>query len=345
VSRAAKPPLNESLDHDEFVFEGTRREVEVVMDTDRGVAVSEIHLIETASPLSATSGELAGLMHARDNVLGSFLDNMDNFASSLIFEFNKLFSSGQGLKGYAGITSEFAVDETDVALDQAGLVFTPVNGSFQVMMYNRRTGLTETTDIQVDLNGMGDDTTLEDLVGQLDAIDGLSAVMTATRNLQITSDASGQEFAFADDTSGVLAALGVNTFFSGKDALSLDVTDALKEDPGKFAASRSGIGADTDNAIELADFGDRDIASHNGDSIRVLYNRMMSETAQGSTIAHSQAEGNRVFEETLRGQKLAVSGVTIDEEAVKMIAFQHSFNASARFVGTLREMLETLVNL
>ena len=278
-------------------------------------------------------------------MLGDFVGQLDDFASTMIYEFNKVFSSGQGLRGYEEITGAFAVDETAVALDEAGLTFTPVNGSFQVMIHNRRTGLTETTDIQVDLNGMGDDTTLEDLVTQLDAVDGVSATITATRHVQITSESSDQELAFAEDTSGVLAALGINTFFSGTDALSMGVSTALTDDPAKFAASRTGIGADTDNAVDLADFADKEISAKNGDSIRILYSRTMSQTAQGSTIAHSEAEGNRVFEETLQGQKLATSGVSIDEEAVKMIAYQHSFTATGRFIKTLNEMLDMLVNL
>lgn len=330
---------------DFLVFEGTRREVEVVMDTDRGVAVSDIYLSETHSPLSATSGELAGLKHARDDVLGDFLGQLDDFASTIIFEFNKVFASGQGLHGYDRVTSEFAVDETNAALNQAGLKFAPVNGSFQIMIHNRDTGLTQTTDILIDLNGMGQETTLEDLAAQLNAVDGVSASISATKQLEIRSDSSDQELAFGHDTSGVLAALGINTFFSGTDALSMNVTQALKTDPAKFAASAAGVGADTDNAVILADLADRGIASHHGDSIRVIYFRMMSETAQGSTIAHAEAEGNRVFEETLNGQKLATSGVSIDEEAVKMIAYQHSFAAAARFISTLSEMLNMLVNI
>ena len=330
---------------DFLVSEGIRREVEVVMDADRGLAVAEIQLAETASPLMATSGELAGLVHARDNVLGGFLDQLDVFARSLIFEFNKVFSGGQGLSGYDQLTSEFSVDAAGAALNEAGLEFTPASGSFQIMLYNRNTGLTKTTDIHVDLNGAGKETTLADLAGQLDAIDGISAEVTATRCLRITSDGSDQQIAFANDTSGVLAALGLNTFFSGFSALSINVTAALKADPSKFAASRGGIAADTENAVELADLADRGLAGRSGASIRSLYDRLASDLAQGSTIATSEAEGNRVFEETLRGQKLATSGVSLDEEAVKLMAYQHAFNASAKYVATLREMLDRLVDL
>ncbi len=90
------------------------------MDGDRGLAAAEIQLAETASPVMATSGELAGLVHARDNVLGGFLDQLDVFARSLIFEFNKVFSGGQGLSGYDQLTSEFSVDAAGACSTRRG---------------------------------------------------------------------------------------------------------------------------------------------------------------------------------------------------------------------------------
>ena len=330
---------------DFLVFEGTRREVEVVESSESGITVAEIRLKETNSPIHAESGELQGLVDARDNVLGGFSDRLDDFARTLAFEFNKVFSSGQGLNGFSAVSAEYEVDATDVELDQAGLRFMPVNGSFQVMVHNTRTGLSQTTDIFVDLNGIGDDMTMDDLVTELDAINGISAQVSTTGLLSITSDSPDQQFAFANDTSGLLAALGINTFFSGYSARGLGVNEVIQDDPAKFAASRGGIGADTDNGVALQDFLDRPIDTHNGESIGVIYDRMMGETAQGAAIARSIAEGDRVFEETLRGQKLAISGVSLDEEAVRLISFQHSFQASARYIGVLGELLDILVSL
>jgi flagellar hook-associated protein 1 FlgK len=57
------------------------------------------------------------------------------------------------------------------------------------------------------------------------------------------------------------------------------------------------------------------------------------------------AEGFRVFEETLRGQQLGLSGVSLDDEAVRLITFQRAYQASARFIATISEILELLVNL
>ena len=113
----------------------------------------------------------------------------------------------------------------------------------------------------VDLNGIDEDTSLNDLVAELDAIEGISARTTLDGKLVIENDAPAHTFAFAGDTSGVLAALGVNTFFTGRGALDMGVQQAVRDDPAKFAASLGGVGADSSNAIQLASFLDRPLES------------------------------------------------------------------------------------
>jgi flagellar hook-associated protein 1 FlgK len=125
----------------------------------------------------------------------------------------------------------------------------------------------------------------------------------------------------------------------------LGVDEVLREDPAKFAASRGGIAADTQNAVELAAFLDRPIQSQNGVSLAALYDAWIGETTQASSITRAVTEGARTFETTLRGQKLAISGVNLDEEAVRMIGLQRSYQAAARYIATLSELLEILVNL
>jgi len=328
-----------------LVFEGAYRELTTVVSTDRGMAVAELRVASTDSPISTSSGELAGLYSARDEILGGFLDRLDDFARTLIFEFNKTYSSGQGLKGNAALTSEFTVNDTAVALDQAGLEFTPVNGSFQVQVRNKQTGLTNTTDVLVPLSGLSDDMTLQGLAAALDAIDGISAETTPSRGLTIRADSPNLEFAFANDSTGVLAALGLATFFTGSTAQNMDVSSVVRDDPAKFAASRTGIGEDTDTAVELANFLDKELETQDGATLAFLYDRMTGETTQGAAVSRAVADGLRVFEQTLEGQHMAISGVSLDEEAVRMITYQRMFQASARFIATVSEMLDVLVNL
>jgi flagellar hook-associated protein 1 FlgK len=201
-----------------------------------------------------------------------------------------------------------------------------------------------------------EDTTLNSLAAQLDAIDGLSASVSSTGALQLAAESSDVEFAFAPpaanstgDTSGVLAALGLNTFFTGFSAATLGVNSEVKgiSNASKFAVSLGGIGnyEDSRNAELLAALLERPLESAGDATLLDLYNQLVNEITQGSSIAQSVAEGFRVFEGTLQGQQQAVSGVSLDEEAIKMITLQRIYQASARYIQTISDLLDMLVKL
>jgi flagellar hook-associated protein 1 FlgK len=328
-----------------LVFDGQARTVVAEQIPDRGLAAFELRLEATDAPLRSTAGELGGLLSARDEILGGFLDNLDEFAQTFIFEFNRVYAGGQGLSGFSQLTSEHAVADAQAPLDQAGLPFTPDNGAFQVLVRDKQTGLTNTTDVQVPLNGLEDDLTFEQLVQRLDAIEGLAAEVDQAGKIVLRSETPQQEFAFANDTSGVLAALGVNTFFTGTDAQDVGVHAAIQSDPSKFAASRDGIANDAANVERLAVLLNAPLDSQDGGTLSGKYEALVGTVTQNAAATRSATDGFRVFKNTLEGQKLATSGVNLDEEAVRMIAYQRSFQASARFIATINEVLNTLVNL
>jgi len=354
--RVAEQPsggLAVSVGGELLVFEGQRREVDIEFDDEGGVATAVIEFTDTSAPLDITSGELSGLYTARNQVAGGFLEKLDELAATLAFEFNKVYSQGQGLTGFTQLTSTETVSDPNAALDAAGLDFTPVSGAFNVLIQSED-GLTTTHTISIDLDGLDTDTTLNSLAAQLDAIDGLSASVSADGALELASESDDVEFAFAPpvgssttDTNGVLAALGLNTFFVGSSASTLGVNDELKgiENAAKFAASLKGIDAGADNANLLAGFLMRPLEAAGDVSLADLYNQMVNDIAQGSSIAQAAAEGFRVFEGTLDGQFQAVSGVNIDEEAIEMITLQRIYQASARYIQTLSELLDVLVNM
>ena len=330
---------------DYLVLEGTARAVQVAQSTDRGLTINNLQIAQTNAQLNFTSGTVAGLVNSRDTVLGTFLDKLNNIAGSLAFEFNRVYSSGQGLKGVQSVESESSVDDVNAPLDNAGLHFTPTNGQFDVQLFNSDTGLTQTTTIHVDLNGLDHDTSLTDLAAQLNNINGISATVTSQQRLSIKSTSSDQQISFANDTSGALAALGINTFFTGSDARSIGINQAVVADPATFAASSGGIGADTNVAAKLAQFIDQPLDSQNGASISQLYDRFTSDVAQGAAVAQSTADSANAFQQSLNGQNLAVSGVSIDDETVNMIQYQRAFQATAKYIATLNDLLNTLVNL
>jgi len=337
--------VNVSVGGAYLVYEGTRNEVAVLKSADDGLLKATVTFADGSSPLRVSKGELQGVYEARDRVVGGFLSRLDEFAGALAFEFNKVHSRGQGMSGFAEVQSTERVSDVFAPLDEAGLAFTPVSGSFELLLYNRETKLTKTTTVVVDLNGLDGDASLSSLAAQLDAVDGVVAEVTGNNRLRIAAESSETELGFGGDNSGLLAALGINTFFTGSRARDLAVNAVLQADVAKFAAATDGIGVGSANAEQLVALFDRGVDSLNGGPIGGFYDQLVGETARGATAAKAVAEGLRTFEGSLEAKALAVSGVNIDEEAIDLIMLQRTYQAAAKYVATLSELLELLISL
>jgi len=342
--------VNISVNGRFLVFEGTRREVVSQQTSEEGTVNNRIVFASDGGELIVTGGELGGIYAARDNILGNFLTSLDEFAGALAFEFNKGFSQGQGLVGYTSLTGTYQVDDPNAVLNQAGLDFTPENGEFNLLVRDKETGITETSTINVNLLENSDNpTTLTSLAAELNAISGISASVSIDNQLVIQSDSpSDSDFGFEKDSSGALAALGINTFFTGNDARTLGVNQELTLDDSsgaKFAASLTGIGEGITNALQLSDLQDKALSDQSGRSIGGIYQQLVDVTTQGATTTASIADGLRIFEGTLQAEAQSVSGVNLDEEAIDMIQLQRAYQASARYIQTISELMDLLVNL
>jgi flagellar hook-associated protein 1 FlgK len=327
-----------------LVSGGIARQVQLTQSTDRGMTVANLEVAGAQTPLDPTSGQLSGLLTSRDQVLGGFLDQLNAFAGTLAFEFNKVYSGGQGLTGFTQMTSANQVDDPTQALNQTGLPSSPTSGSFQVLVQNTDTGDVQTTNVNVQLNGTVGDTTLDSLAASLSAINGLQASVT-NGQLTITATDPDTEFAFSQDTSGVLASLGLNTFFTGSNASDLAVNQDVVNDPSKFAASGDGIGTDTGNATTLANFLDLPLNSAGGATIGDVASNLTDDVTQASANAQAQAQGADTFAQSLQSEELSISGVNIDEQTVQMITLERSFQAEAKYISTLNDMLNDLMQV
>lgn len=313
--------------------------------TDRGALVTTVHFDKSRTELSQAGGELKGVVEARDEILGGFIDDLDQLAGTFIFEFNKIHSSGEGLTGFTTITSERQLTDTDVPLNAANLPFTPQHGSFTLKVKNQRTGVVESTQIAIDLDGIGgNDTSLEDLRAAIDSIDNVSATINTLGALKL--EASNEfEFSFLNDTSGVLAALGINTFFTGATSSSIAVSDLINSDQRYLATGQGGGPSDNSNALRLAQIMDQSIATLGSVSLGDFYDSVVSGIGQGSAAEEATYNGLESFRDSLLSQREQFSGVSLDEEAVRLIQAQEAFAASARVIKTIDDMFQTILGL
>src|SRR5688500_12394432 len=143
----------------------TNRGVALRNETVNGKLETTVTFAVNDGNMKLTAGQLGALGQARDKI-DETMDQFDALAGNLIFELNKLHSSGQGLEGFGTVTATNQVDDSTVALNdpRANLKFPPTPGSFVVHVKNKTSGLATSTLVQVDLDGAGgNDTTLASL--------------------------------------------------------------------------------------------------------------------------------------------------------------------------------------
>lgn len=331
---------------DYLVTDAIPRRVKAELVDDGEFSNLELRFEDTDARVNVSGGKIRGLYEAAQMATSQgFLGKLDSLTRDIIHVVNRIHSQGQGSQGFRSIQSEVIVNKTDVPLEVSNPEFNLENGSFTITLTDRRTSSSTTYEIPVRQQGMTTDTTPEQLAAAIDSIVGLSASVTNNGRFEIRSESEALTFSFSNDTSGALASLGINTFFTGDTASTIQVRSEISEDPTKLAISTSGVGNGAGNAIRLAEAFNNPSTLLGGRSLNGIYDAIISDTTREINTQKGIADGLRNFQQTLESKHLGISGVNLDEEAVKMMLFQRAFQAQSRLVSVASDLLETLVNI
>lgn len=329
-----------------LVAEGNQRLVKVGTQTDEnGDLFPQVRLADTDFPLEVTAGRLHGIYAVREQGVKGIGGQLDEFARTVISQFNSIHSQGQGTRGFSEVTSTNFTDDPQGSLDLAGYWGTIRNGDFQIQVHDLETGVKKTHSIRIQKSGATTDTSLEDVRQQLDAISGLNAQITNEGRLSIVADTSNLQFSFQNDTANFLSTVGINTFFVGSSASTIDVNSVVSNNPGMLAASLTGIGNGTQNAVRLAQAFEDPVESLGGRSLKESYEDMVVRITQDVNLQAGKSDGLRSFYQTLEAQHLVTTGVNMDEEAIKMIFYQRMYQANSRLIQSSNEILDIILNL
>ncbi|MRH41970.1 flagellar hook-associated protein FlgK [Aquibacillus halophilus] len=132
---------------------------------------------------------------------------------------------------------------------------------------------------------------------------------------------------------------------TGRAAASIEVTDDIKNDTDKIAASANGDSGDGSNAVLLAEvMNNLDVGLGNKTSVKGYYQSMIGEMGVVTQEANRMASNSGVLRQQVEENRSSVSAVSLDEEMTNMIKFQHAYNAAARNMTTVDEMLDRIIN-
>jgi len=147
------------------------------------------------------------------------------------------------------------------------------------------------------------------------------------------------------DTSGLLAAAGVNTLFFGTSAVTIGVKAEILDDPHLLATSLSVSGDDNGNATRIADLVDTSLQQLGNATPTDYFRRIITGIGQDITFRQLRYDSLESAMAQLERERERISGVDINEEAAKMVMYEKMFQGMAKFLSIQSELLNTLMDL
>lgn len=279
-----------------------------------------------------TGGELRGYLDMRDTEVESILDKMNILSASFIQEFNGIHRAGFGVDGSSGLDFFSALDVTvDHDVDNTGTAV--------VSMTNASPTTISVDEFEIAFTG-SNAFTLNNL--------------TTNASLGTFTFTTGSTFNIKDGFAVTISGAAVSgdkvTFSVSEDSASgMAVSSTITANTRKIAAGTTTNG-DGANALLMADL--QNTLSFNSVTwsgsgsgsytFDEYYNAVVSTIGIESFSAQSTLRQQEGIMLQLNSRRESISGVSIDEEMIKMIKFQQAYNASARMISVVDEMLDTL---
>ena len=325
-----------------------------------------------------SNGKLGGWLDLRDNIISKYELDLDEMAKEFIWSVNQQHSQGVGLEGFSAVTGTFSVTNSGVAITTSGLSYQDKvddnNKDFKIWLFDTNGVPYDSDSGTAGLQGnpititVTSGMTVDQLVAAIDGETGIQASLDSnnrvTISIDITEIATLGSLAFSDDNSNVLAALGVNTFFSGSTAGDISVNSTIVTDKNYIAAARIDAATgefasgDNDNALAMTDlqYTSMDISQWTCDringntkgsvttTIEDYYHSMVGSIGIVSSSISRDMEFNEMMVNELNTLRNSISAVSLDEEMTNLIKYQHAYQAAAKLITISDEMLNTLIS-
>ena len=242
---------------------------------------------------------------------------------------------------FTGATSPPAISVSGIYTGTKNQTFTfTVSGSDSVGNGSLQITVTDGDGNTVTTLNVGSDYAADD---RLDIGNGIKIAL-GTGDL-----ANGNTFevdAFVDtDTSGVLAAAGINAFFSGSNASNIAVCSDISAAPGRIATALGEDMTDNNNALRMAALRNQAVSDLDSLTPGEYYRRLITDIGQQVSVKQMHQKNVEAMVQNLANQQNEISGVNINDEAARMLIFEQMFKAMAKYLSTLQSSLSTIMEI
>ncbi len=322
---------------------------------------------DTAGRVSG--GKLTTYFNIRDDNCGRYMDELDATAKSLIWEVNRIHSQGAGTSLFDFAQGQQGVSNTTVPLGSAQAVLPESSrlqaGNVNFYFYNKTSG-DYVSSGQLDFSAITPGTpnfdpskhSLDDVVSAINSSfpGELTATIQDGKLVLNTAAGSNLQFALGTDSTGMMAALGVNTFFTGTTASNIATSRQLHDNENYIAAGQVNgqqqiNKGDNATATAIGKLASTNVTistawkTTSNQTIGQYYASLVTTVGADTRFAKTNSEYHKALTSDLSEQVSSASGVNLDEEMANLIKYQHSYTAAAKLITTADQMLQTLLGL
>ncbi len=135
---------------------------------------------------------------------------------------------------------------------------------------------------------------------------------------------------------------GTDFFKAGTTAANISLDPSIVDHPELIAASATGAVGNNEIALAIAGLDSRPVRGTM--TLNQLYRGLVADIGGSAAIAYRQATAHQLSLDQFTMQQQSVSGVSLDEEMTNLIKFQQAYNAAARVITVMDEMIDVLVS-
>ncbi|MFQ5431466.1 MAG: flagellar hook-associated protein FlgK [Nitrospinota bacterium] len=285
------------------------------------------------------SGNIGAWIELRETDLPNILDDLDRLAASIIKDVNNLHASGLGLDGTAG--TDFFTNLTPGGTGDATNSGSGVLGT-GTLLDPETVGLDH---YRITFDGAGNYSVFNKFTN------AASGTFSYTSGAALTFF---QQIGYSISVTGAPAAGDTFDISASHDAaVNMTVNPNVVNNLNRIAAGSTTQLGDGTLARRIADLQyTRLIGTVPGAATASglftfddFFSSIVGQVGSGAVAAKNGLTQQESISTQLLNLREQASGVSLDEEMVNLVKFQHAYSAAAKMISTVDELLVTLLNI
>jgi len=156
----------------------------------------------------------------------------------------------------------------------------------------------------------------------------------------------GERFIFGKDNTNTFTKFGLNCFFQlNNGAKDIQINAELLEDEMKIAAGVDLVPGDNNIALKIAELQLATTMNDETITFNEFYNKQITDVGLKVQDAKKGLSSHNQMLDQYVAIRDSISGVNLDEEMTNMVKYQRAYESSAKFLSTINEMTQTVINM